>query len=270
MLLEHRQNSTWRRQPRSSINREATKIVSEFDQSRDQLFTAQRSAGDFVFDDSVASVFDDMISRSIPGYRTIISMIGVMANRHCQERSAIYDLGCSLGAASFAMAEQVSCKDYRIHAIDNSPAMISRLQDRLRSSGTPQIVAQCADIAEVEIINASVVVLNFTLQFVAKASRDALIKKVYEGLRPGGVLIISEKIEFPDPNLNDLFTELYYNFKEQMGYSKMEIAQKRTALENVLVPETLDGHRQRLSAAGFSALDVWFQCFNFASLVAVK
>ena len=244
--------------------------MSEFDQSRDQLFTAQRTAGDFVFDDSVASVFDDMISRSIPGYRTIISMIGVMANRHCQERSAIYDLGCSLGAASFAMAEQVSCKDYRIHAIDNSPAMISRLQDRLRSSGTPQIVAQCADIAEVEIVNASVVVLNFTLQFVAKASRDALIKQVYDGLRPGGVLIISEKIEFPDPNLNDLFTELYYNFKEQMGYSKMEIAQKRTALENVLVPETLDGHRQRLSAAGFSALDVWFQCFNFASLVAVK
>jgi len=244
--------------------------VSEFDQSRDQLFTAQRTAGDFVFDDSVASVFDDMISRSIPGYRTIISMIGVMANRHCLEGSAIYDLGCSLGAASFAMAEQVNCKDYRIHAVDNSPAMISRLQDSLRSSGTPQIVAQCADIAEVEINNASVVVLNFTLQFVAKASRDALIKQVYEGLRPGGVLIISEKIEFPDPNLNDLFTELYYNFKEQMGYSKMEIAQKRTALENVLVPETLDGHRQRLSAAGFSALDVWFQCFNFASLVAVK
>ena len=270
MLLEHRQNSTWRRQPCSSINREATKIVSEFDQSRDQLFTAQRTAGDFVFDDSVASVFDDMISRSIPGYRTIISMIGVMANRHCQERTAIYDLGCSLGAASFGMAEQVSCKDYRIHAVDNSPAMISRLQDSLRSSGTPQIVAQCADIAEVEINNASVVVLNFTLQFVAKASRDALIKQVYEGLRPGGVLIISEKIEFPDPNLNDLFTELYYNFKEQMVYSKMEISQKRTALENVLVPETLDGHRQRLSAAGFSALDVWFQCFNFASLVAVK
>ena len=114
-----------------------------------------RTAGDFVFDDNVASVFDDMISRSIPGYRTIISMIGIMANKHCQEGSAIYDLGCSLGTASFAMAEQVSCKDYRIHAIDNSKAMISRLQDRLRSSGTPQITAQCADIVEVEIINAS-------------------------------------------------------------------------------------------------------------------
>ena len=255
---------------RSSISREATRIVSEFDQSKDQLFTVRRTAGDFVFDDSVASVFDDMISRSIPGYRTIISMIGVMAKRHCQEGSAIYDLGCSLGNASFSMAEQVNCQDYRIHAIDNSQAMISRLRDRLRSSETPQIVAKCADIVDAEIFNASIVVLNFTLQFVAKASRDALIKKVHEGLRPGGILIISEKIEFSDPDLNELFTELYYNFKQQMGYSKMEIAQKRTALENVLVPETLDGHRQRLSDAGFSALDVWFQCFNFASLVAVK
>ena len=244
--------------------------MSEFDPSKDQLFTKQRATGDFLFDDNVASVFDDMISRSIPGYRDIISMIGVMANRHCQEGSAIYDLGCSLGAASFAIAEQIACENCLIHAIDSSQAMISRLQDRLQTSGTPQIVSQCADITDVEINNASVVVLNFTLQFVPRRSRDALIQKVYEGLRPGGILIISEKIEFPDPTLNEMFTELYYNFKEQMGYSKMEISQKRTALENVLVPETLDSHRQRLSHAGFSAIDVWFQCFNFASLVAFK
>ncbi|HBW83165.1 MAG TPA: carboxy-S-adenosyl-L-methionine synthase CmoA [Gammaproteobacteria bacterium] len=244
--------------------------MSEFDPSKDQLFTKQRATGDFLFDDNVASVFDDMISRSIPGYRDIISMIGVMANRHCQEGSAIYDLGCSLGAASFAIAEQMDCGNCLIYAIDSSQAMISRLQERLQTSGTPQIVSQCADITDVEINNASVVVLNFTLQFVPRRSRDALIQKVYEGLRPGGILIISEKIEFPDPTLNEMFTELYYNFKEQMGYSKMEISQKRTALENVLVPETLDGHRQRLSYAGFSAIDVWFQCFNFASLVAFK
>ena len=244
--------------------------MSEFDPSKDQLFTKQRATGDFLFDDNVASVFDDMINRSIPGYRNIISMIGVMAKRHCQEGSEIYDLGCSLGAASFAIAEQIACENCLIHAIDSSQAMISRLQDRLQTSGTPQIVSQCADITDVEINNASVVVLNFTLQFVPRRSRDALIQKVYEGLKLGGILIISEKIEFPDPTLNEMFTELYYNFKEQMGYSKMEISQKRTALENVLVPETLDSHRQRLSHAGFSAIDVWFQCFNFASLVAFK
>ena len=112
--------------------------------------------------------------------------------------------------------------------------------------------------------------LNFTLQFVSKASRDALIQRIYAGLNPGGVLIISEKIVFPDTELNELFIDLYYNFKEQMGYSKLEISQKRTALENVLVPEMLAQHRQRLTDAGFRALDVWFQCFNFASIVAFK
>tara|TARA_B100000575_G_C23048904_1_gene603769 strand:- start:134 stop:868 length:735 start_codon:yes stop_codon:yes gene_type:complete len=244
--------------------------VTKFDASRDRLFTEQRATGDFVFDDSVARVFDDMVSRSIPGYRTIISMIGVMANRHFQQGSAIYDLGCSLGTASFAMAEQLACSDCLIHAIDSSQAMIGRLQDKLRTSETPQIVSRCADITDVEIKNASMVVLNFTLQFVRKTSRDVLIQKIYEGLRPGGILVISEKIEFSDPALNELVTDLYYNFKEQMGYSKKEILQKRAALKNVLVPETLDGHRRRLSHAGFSPLYVWFQCFNFVSFVAFK
>ena len=244
--------------------------MPNFDQSRDELFTQQRVAGDFVFDENVAAVFDDMINRSVPGYRTIISMIGVMASRYCQSGSRIYDLGCSLGAASFAMAEQVSCSDYSIQAIDNSEAMISRLEQRIQESSEYPIVSRCEDLAQIEIANASIVILNFTLQFVPQESRNALIEKIYAGLNPGGVLIISEKIVFPDPELNELFIDLYYNFKEQMGYSKLEISQKRTALENVLVPETLDQHRQRLNNAGFRALDVWFQCFNFASRVAFK
>ena len=173
--------------------------MPNFDQSRDELFTQQRVAGDFVFDEKVAAVFDDMINRSVPGYRTIISMIGIMASRYCQQGSRIYDLGCSLGAASFAMAEQVNCSDYSIQAIDNSEAMISRLDERVRDSGNTQISSRCEDLAQSEIENASIVVLNFTLQFVPQASRDALIEKIYAGLNPGGVLIISEKIVFPDP-----------------------------------------------------------------------
>jgi len=55
-----------------------------------------------------------------------------------------------------------------------------------------------------------------------------------------------------------------------MGYSKLEISQKRAALENVLLPETLEAHRSRLDTIGFDAVDVWFQCFNFASMVAFK
>ncbi len=240
---------------------------------KDTIFSEQMLIQSFSFDDKVAGVFDDMINRSVPGYPTIINMIGVLAQRYGQANSNLYDLGCSLGGASFSMASQLDSADnITIQAIDNSPAMIKRMEEKLKAK--PEFAAmmncQCGDILDTPIANASVVILNFTLQFVAKAEREALIEKVYEGMRPGGLLVISEKIVFPDPTLNQLFIELYHAYKERMGYSKLEIAQKRAALENVLVPETLDAHRKRLQDAGFHSFDAWFQCFNFASMVAFK
>jgi tRNA (cmo5U34)-methyltransferase len=128
----------------------------------------------------------------------------------------------------------------------------------------------CADLQDVEIENASVVVLNFTLQFIPPTARLALIARIYQGLRPGGVLILSEKIAFEEQKRQDFHLELHHDFKRANGYSDLEISQKRTALENVMIPETLACHQQRLQTAGFAFADIWFQCFNFASLVAVK
>lgn len=240
--------------------------------SRDNLFAEKILPGDFVFDDKVAQVFDDMINRSVPGYSTIIAMIGVLAERYCKEGSTIYDLGCSLGGASLAVAHRVSTGHYKLIAVDNSPAMIARLESKLQSLqfANASITCRCEDIQATEIANASVVILNFTLQFIPLAERTALIQRIYAGMQPGGILIVSEKIQFPDIELNDLFIDLYHSFKENMGYSKLEISQKRAALENVLIPETIEQHRQRLSGAGFHSFDVWFQCFNFASMVACK
>ena len=228
--------------------------------------------GDFVFDEKVANVFDDMINRSVPGYSTIIAMIGVLAEKYCQENSTIYDLGCSLGGATLAATHRVRGPHYRLVAVDNSAAMINKLQKKLSASewGAEQVECRCEDVLHTELNNASVVILNFTLQFIPLAQREPLLRKVYQGMNPGGILIISEKIVFPDENLNQLFIDMYHSFKESMGYSKLEISQKRSALENVLVPETLDQHRNRLSKVGFRSFDVWFQCFNFASMVAFK
>lgn len=225
-----------------------------------------------MFDDKVARVFDDMINRSVPGYSTIIAMIGVMAERYCKEGSAIYDLGCSLGGATLAVAHRVTSGHYDLIAIDNSAAMIARLESKLASLQFPNvsIECRCEDIQTTELSNASVVILNFTLQFIPVAQRTALIQRIHAGMQPGGILIVSEKIQFPDVELNALFIDLYHSFKENMGYSKLEISQKRAALENVLIPETIDQHRQRLTGAGFHSFDVWFQCFNFASMVACK
>ena len=228
--------------------------------------------GDFVFDAKVANVFEDMINRSIPGYSTIITMIGVLAERYCQANSTIYDLGCSLGGASFAVLNRIQREDIELIAVDNSKAMIEKLTEAVTVNikNPWKLSCKCEDILDTDISNASVVILNFTLQFIPVEQRAELLKKVFAGMRVGGILIISDKITFPDEKLNQLFIEMYHSFKENMGYSKLEIARKRAALENVLLPETLETHKTRLTQIGFRSFDAWFQCFNFASMVAFK
>ncbi len=225
----------------------------------------------FRFDDEVVRVFPDMIKRSVPGYSTIIAMTGLLAGRYAAPGSTCYDLGCSLGASTLAMRQQVRGEGCRIIGIDNSSAMIERCRSVIDTdSHELPVELVCADIEDVAIENASVVVLNFTLQFIPVEQRAALMQRIFDGLNPGGILVLSEKVLFADPHLNALNIDLHHDFKRANGYSDLEIAQKRQALENVLVPETLDAHRERLTAVGFSSCDVWFQCFNFASLVALK
>ena len=239
---------------------------------RDTLFADPLAdAGLFRFDEKVAGVFPDMIKRSVPGYTTIVAMTGLLAERHASPGSRLYDLGCSLGASTLAMRQNILPAGCEITGVDNSPAMLERCRAVIDTDthDTP-VHLQCADIQQTAIEKASVVVLNFTLQFVPLAERDALMQRIYDGLLPGGILILSEKVSFEDPHLDALNIDLHHQFKQANGYTALEVAQKRSALENVLIPETLNAHKQRLSQAGFSSCDVWFQCFNFASLIALK
>ncbi len=239
---------------------------------RDTLFSDPLQApGEFAFDEGVARVFPDMIRRSVPGYTTIVAMTGLLAARHASPGSRLYDLGCSLGASTLAMRQNLRGSECRIVAVDNSAAMLERCRGIVETDthDTP-VDLVCADLEDVTVEDASVVVLNFTLQFVPPDRRDAVLARIYTGLRPGGILVLSEKVTFEDPHLDALNTELHHQFKRANGYSELEVAQKRTALENVLQPETLATHRARIAGAGFGSCDVWFQCFNFASLVALK
>lgn len=240
--------------------------------TRDTIYADPLSdTGLFAFDDKVARVFPDMIKRSVPGYPTIVAMSGLLAGRYATSGSQVYDLGCSLGASTLAMRQNIRAQDCRIVAVDNSPSMLERCRSIIDTDthDTP-VSLLCADLQDVDIENASVVVLNFTLQFIPVEARDTLIRRIYQGLRPGGIMILSEKVTFEDPHLDELNIDLHHQFKRANGYSELEVAQKRNALENVLLPETLNQHRQRIADAGFSSCDVWFQCFNFASLVALK
>jgi tRNA (cmo5U34)-methyltransferase len=225
----------------------------------------------FKFDKNVAQVFPDMIQRSVPGYSTIITAIGLLAKRFAQPNSYCYDLGCSLGAATLAMSNQIEAKNCRIVAVDSSEAMVKNFQETLAKLPKKLPVdIICSDICGLHIKNASVVVLNFTLQFIPIIDRLALLETIVHGLLPGGVLILSEKLTFDDGRQNALQTEMHHLFKKTQGYSDLEISQKRTALENVLIPETFSQHQARLKLAGFSSAEIWFQYFNFASIIAFK
>ncbi|HEB96524.1 MAG TPA: carboxy-S-adenosyl-L-methionine synthase CmoA [Sedimenticola thiotaurini] len=234
---------------------------------RDRLYRAPLASVDgFRFDERVARVFPDMIRRSVPGYGTVLNMIRVLAGKRVQAGSRCYDLGCSLGAAALAMAEGAAGRDCHVVGIDNSPAMLARARELVAGDAIDLV---CADICDFPITDASMVVLNFTLQFVPPPRRQELLRRIRQGLRPGGILVLSEKIAFDDPELQQRQVELHHAFKRANGYDELEISQKRSALERVLIPETLESHRERLRRAGFRRADPWFQCFNFISLVAL-
>lgn len=225
----------------------------------------------FRFNASVVDVFPDMINRSVPGYETMIGFSGIIADRYIQPQTNCYDLGCSLGASSFAIANHVNHFDYSIIAVDNSPEMTERFAKiKQRQITTVPIDIRCMDVMDTDINNASFAVMNFTLQFIAPELRDEIIKKIYAGLNPGGALMLSEKIIFDSEKEQSFIEQNHYAFKKSNGYSELEISQKRSALENVLIAETISEHLERFKRCGFAEAYKWYQCLNFVSFVAVK
>ena len=239
---------------------------------QDSIFAAPiEKLGDFTFDTNVAEVFPDMIKRSVPGYSNIITAIGMLSERFAQDDSRIYDLGCSLGAATLTMRRHIKAKNCKIIAVDNSSAMVERckvLVNAYRADTDVEVIE--ADICNIDISNASIVVLNFTLQFLTIESRQQLLQKIYAGLKPSGILILSEKYRFDDEVTHELLIDLHHDFKRANGYSELEISQKRSALENVMKPDSIEQHANRLKSIGFGSVSVWFQCFNFGSMFAIK
>ncbi len=238
---------------------------------KDAIYSQPQQVESFRFDQNVAEVFPDMIQRSVPGYNTIVDTIGQLCARYAQAQSHIYDLGCSLGAVSLAASKYVTAEKCQIIGVDNSDAMVERCQRHVQAfkSATP-IQVVCDDLQNIDITNASCVVMNFTLQFIPPDQRKDIISKIYQGLNPGGILVLSEKLKHPSSQGNELLIDLHHEFKRRNGYSELEISQKRTALEDVMLTDTFEQHQSRLTQAGFSNIVQWFTCFNFSSFVAIK
>lgn len=243
--------------------------------SEDSIYKADPGAEPFRFNDAVARVFPDMLRRSIPGYAASIEAIGSLAARYVPASTNCYDLGCSLGAAAIAMRQGIREPGCRIVAVDAAAAMIERCREiidaeyRQNADGC-SIDLVLGDIRETDISNASMVVLNYTLQFLPIAERGALLEKICAGMNDGGLLLLSEKVVDEDPQMEQLLVELHHEHKRRNHYSQLEISRKRAALDNVLVPETVTAHRERLREAGFARSAVWLRYFNFVSIIALR
>jgi len=242
--------------------------------NNDNIYQSQlNQVGNFKFDKAVAQVFSDMIARSVPGYAQILSLLPSLTRQFKFSDSHYYDIGCSLGAGMIAIAQGLEGQQSPIIGIDNSQPMLEQASthlDAYNRSHTANFQLYCADINDYQLQHAGMVLMNFTLQFIAVEQRTPLLEHIYQALTPGGALVLSEKISFEHIQTNNLLVDIHHQFKADQGYSQLEISQKRQAIENVLIPETLDTHIQRLEKAGFSIITPWIQNLQFLSILAVK
>jgi tRNA (cmo5U34)-methyltransferase len=240
---------------------------------KDKFFSKKMdSIKSFEFDENVAKVFDDMVSRSVPFYDEIHRIILDLLDRAYQG-GPIYDLGCSTGTTFAIIAKHLENKNIVLPefiGIDNSAAMLKKCHEKMALNNIKNASFQCQDLRDTEINNAGMVIMNYTLQFIDKENRKDLITNIYDGLEEGGLFILSEKIISKDDKIDDLLVELYYDFKRRNGYSDLEISQKREALENVLVPMTPEEQIDQLKNAGFKKVEMIFRWYNFACYMGIK
>ncbi|WP_285728515.1 carboxy-S-adenosyl-L-methionine synthase CmoA [Nocardiopsis sp. ATB16-24] len=240
---------------------------------RDEVFATDAPMGDFVFDENVAHVFDDMLDRSVPFYGEIQRMSVELGKRFLGEGGAVYDIGCSTGNTLVKLMGEVDPgAGVRFVGVEPSAAMRDRCRDKIRASGLDHQVDILEDPIELlpGLPGARVVIMLFTLQFVRPPQRDAVLAKICDALEPGGALLLGEKVLADDPEFTRTYIDLYHAHKERSGYSRTEIARKRESLENVLVPYRVSENREALVKAGFSRVDEVFRWYNFAVYLAVR
>ena len=239
---------------------------------KDRVFADKRKRVlPFEFNKKVTDVFDDMLNRSVPLYSQSIKRQAQLTARYYQNKSRIYDLGCSHGNLGILILEQFKERMFSMVGVDNSKPMIEKYSKRLKKNdNNGQVDLICGLLEDIQIKNASVVLINLTLQFLDTKKRNDLIKKIYQGLTHNGILLLTEKTIHSSKHINTLQTHFYKQFKVENGYSQLEISQKRDALDKVLVPDTIETHKKRIVKAGFTHFDVWLKLFNFVSMIAIK
>ncbi len=241
------------------------------DSPKDTLFNVEYVPEDFVFNERVVEVFDDMIDRSIPFYQEVIKASAQLLDSFLLPGDCVYDLGCATGTSLLLFCRLLSHKNLHFIGLDNSGPMLDKARLKAELYGKKESISfALEDITAFDHKGAGAVILNYTLQFIRPLQRQAFLSKIFANLHPGGILLISEKVICHDPRLNRQYIANYHNYKKSRGYSELEIAKKREALENVLIPFSVEENQAMLLKAGFTSVETYFRWFNFASIVAIK
>lgn len=252
-------------------------MTDKLPQKIDQLYAEKRfsqKGGEipkFTFNRDVVSVFDDMVQRSVPHYSDILYYSAELAQKFYQPETCLYDLGSSTGNFVRAFLKLNESDTPRITAVDSSPEMVEQFKQNIKIyPNSAKVEALCASIQDLNFKDCSVVIMNYTMQFIDPELRAPLMEKIYKALLPGGCLILSEKTSHPNSIVHNLEYEFYYAYKREHGYSDLEISSKRDALDEYLVPDSIEKNLSRMQGAGFDACHVWFSWFNFSSFLGIK
>ncbi len=238
---------------------------------KDTLFTQTAGTEKFEFNESVARVFDDMLERSVPMYRECLESTVGWCVKFAKEGSHVYDLGCSTGTFLSGLANRFPAQaDIHLIGVDNSAPMLEKARQKLALSPLPCELIEADLQSDFLLTNASVVVMNYTLQFIPLKKRVEVVRRILQGLNPGGLLLMIEKVTSGHPGLDKAYTDFHHQFKKDQGYSQLEIARKREALENVLTPRTVEENLDLLLKAGFITVEMFFKWNNFAGFIALK
>ncbi|OFZ27546.1 MAG: carboxy-S-adenosyl-L-methionine synthase CmoA [Bdellovibrionales bacterium RIFOXYB1_FULL_37_110] len=241
-------------------------------EKKDKIFLDHPRFHKFVFNDQVASVFDDMVARSIPFYDEIHAIILDLIDQFYVKNRLIYDLGCSTGTTISLIDRHLKNQKKSAHfiGVDNSQSMLEKCHEKIKKNKIQTVTLTCDDILNLKFQPAQIIIMNYTLQFIDPKKRQLIMGRIYKALHPGGIFILSEKIKSKDQTVNHLLIDLYHDFKKRNGYSALEIARKRDALLNVLIPLEAKQQLQLLQKSGFKKSEEIFRWYNFACFIGIK
>jgi len=249
--------------------------MKKIETHKDNVFAIEgKGVEDFSFNKQVVSVFDDMVERSVPFYGEMQRMTAELAADFATEGSNLYDIGCSTATTMLALDKAINPERAHVtlQGIDNSAEMLKRAEKKLADAGLrhPFRLLESDLHKGLLIENASVVTMLLTLQFIRPLHRERVVRDIFNGLNENGALILVEKVTSEDTIFNRLFIDHYYEYKRRNGYSEMEIANKREALENVLIPYRMEENFELLRLVGFRHMEVFFRWYNFCGIIALK